>query len=462
LTLAPVRRSDRVLSMLLVLSDMVALPVSFLVTWFTRTVILSSVPGFYQEFRVYTTIIPLVALLWLASFTGAGMYRPRRLTGSLGEVQRLMKALFYLAVSLMAASYLLKQDYSRLMLFMFAGFSLPITALFRRLARKGARRLVRTSEQPRILVVGTGEVAARLVTAMMRLSGKHPEVVGFLSTAGNPPETLYGFPVLGGLDSLGDMVRKLRVDEVFFAAPDLDRSSMLDLISTASDPSVHYSLVTDLFEIATGSTDFDDISRLPIIEIGHSDPGIVHRILKRSMDIIVSLVFIVLLVPLMAAVWVLLRVSRSGSPIFTQTRVGLRGSEFTLFKFRTMRPDAAEYEVAPVSMDDSRITPLGRILRRTSLDELPQLFNVLGGSMSLVGPRPDMPFIVERYTSWQRHRLDVKPGLTGIWQIMGRKELPLHENLEYDFYYIRNQSLMLDFAILFRTAAALLRGRGAY
>jgi lipopolysaccharide/colanic/teichoic acid biosynthesis glycosyltransferase len=142
--------------------------------------------------------------------------------------------------------------------------------------------------------------------------------------------------------------------------------------------------------------------------------------------------------------------------------VGLHGRHFTLLKFRTMKPDSGEYEVAPVSPDDSRITGLGRFLRKTSLDELPQLFNVLSGSMSLVGPRPEMPFIVEGYSDWQRRRLDVKPGLTGLWQIMGRKDLPLHENLEYDFYYIRNQSLMLDFAILIRTFTTVFLGRGAY
>ena len=142
--------------------------------------------------------------------------------------------------------------------------------------------------------------------------------------------------------------------------------------------------------------------------------------------------------------------------------LGLKGRKFTLYKFRTMKPESDEYEVAPVSMNDDRITGLGRFLRRTSLDELPQLFNVLAGQMSLVGPRPEMPFIVEDYGSWQRHRLDVKPGLTGMWQIMGRKELPLHDNLEYDYYYIRNQSLMLDLTILLRTVAVIFKGRGAY
>jgi len=462
MTLAPARRSDRILTMLLVLADLVAVPVSLVITWFVRTFLLSGVSGFYHQFSVYRDVIPLVAALWVVSFAGAGMYRPRRTVGSLPEVQRLMKALLRLAVTMMAASYLLKQDYSRLMLLLFTAFSLPVSLTLRHAAKAVASLLVPINEEPRILLVGTGEVALRLVKAMGRIPGRHPRIVGFLSTLDVAPSEIDGLPVLGCIGLLGDVIRRLEVDEVFFAAPDMDRSAMLDLISEASIPSVHYSLVTDLFEIATGTTDLDDISRLPIIEIGHSDPGILHRVLKRTMDIVASVLLILLLSPVMLVVWLVLVVNRNGSPVFRQTRVGLRGGEFTLYKFRTMRPDAAEYEVAPVSMTDARITPIGRFLRRTSLDELPQLFNVLGGSMSLVGPRPDMPFIVSRYTRWQRHRLDVKPGLTGIWQIMGRKELPLHENLEYDFYYIRNQSLMLDFAILLRTAGALIRGRGAY
>ena len=146
----------------------------------------------------------------------------------------------------------------------------------------------------------------------------------------------------------------------------------------------------------------------------------------------------------------------------TQQRVGRGGRPFTLYKLRTMRADAAPYAVAPRAGDDPRVTRYGRWLRRSSIDELPQLWNVLRGDMSLVGPRPEMPFIAERYDDWQRRRLSVSPGITGLWQILGRKDLPMHENLQYDFYYIRNRSLVLDLSILLRTVGAVLSRRGAF
>jgi len=133
-----------------------------------------------------------------------------------------------------------------------------------------------------------------------------------------------------------------------------------------------------------------------------------------------------------------------------------------MLKFRTMRLDAEPYAHSPEGPRDDRVTPLGRWLRKYSLDELPQLLNVLRGDMSLVGPRPEMPFIVAQYEPWQRRRLDAVPGLTGLWQILGRKDLPLRDNIEYDFYYIRNQSLLLDLAIFLRTIPIVIFGKGAY
>jgi lipopolysaccharide/colanic/teichoic acid biosynthesis glycosyltransferase len=127
-----------------------------------------------------------------------------------------------------------------------------------------------------------------------------------------------------------------------------------------------------------------------------------------------------------------------------------------------MHVEAKQYDIAPTSDFDPRVTPAGRWLRRTSLDELPQLINVLRGEMSLVGPRPEMPFLVAQYEPWQRRRLDVQPGITGLWQVIGRKNLPLHLNMQYDFYYIKNQSFMLDLEILFRTIPAVLKGKGAF
>ncbi|MBU0609988.1 MAG: sugar transferase, partial [Armatimonadetes bacterium] len=175
-----------------------------------------------------------------------------------------------------------------------------------------------------------------------------------------------------------------------------------------------------------------------------------------------ALLLTVLTGPLMLGIAVAIRRQTGAVALFRQRRVGLHGREFTMLKFRTMHSDADAYAPSPDAADDERITSVGRWLRRYSLDELPQLLNVLRGHMSIVGPRPEMPFLVEQYEPWQRRRLEALPGLTGLWQILGRKDLPLRDNLEYDFYYIRNQSLLLDLAILLRTIPIVILGKGAY
>ncbi|MBN2586765.1 MAG: sugar transferase [Candidatus Fermentibacteraceae bacterium] len=461
--LAPARRADRVLMILFMMVDFISIPLVFMMIWVLRTVILvDMLPEFHHGVGLYLTALPVVAVLWVFSFARAGLYVPRRYPGGMGEIQRLLRACATLLISLMAASYLARMEYSRLMLFMFIGAAFPVSALGRFAARKVAKRVAPVREVPRILVVGTGEVASRVVRSLSRLPGRAPEIAGVVSLEEGTGGSFHGIPVVSGLSGLEEMIGKLDIDEVFFASPELDHSSILETISSMECTKIHYRLVTDLFEIALGITDLDDLAKLPIVEIGYGQPGTLHRFTKRFMDAAMSLLLLIVLLPVMALIFIIHLLSGKGSPIFRQKRVGLRGREFTLYKFRTMKPDSDEYEVAPISMDDRRVTRLGHFLRRTSLDELPQLFNVLRGDMSMVGPRPEMPFIAKEYTSWQRHRLDVKPGLTGMWQIMGRKELPLHDNLEYDYYYIRNQSLMLDVTILLRTIAVIFRGRGAY
>ncbi|MCD4701202.1 MAG: sugar transferase [Candidatus Aegiribacteria sp.] len=461
--LAPARRADRILMILLIAADIITIPFVFLLTWVLRTEIFAgNLPDFHHHLILYLTALPVVAILWIFSFARSGLYRPKRYLGNMGELQQILKTFLYLLFALMAVSYLVRTEYSRLILFMFIGISIPVTAFSRHLARKIAQVIAPVREAPSILVVGTGEVAARVINALRRLPGKAPEFAGVVSSAATEKAVFENVEIVSLLDDIVETISRLNVDEVFFAAPELDRSRILEIISLVEDKEVHYRLVTDLFEITLGVTDIDDLAKLPIVEIGYGEQGVLHRITKRFTDVSIASILLLILFPVMSVIYLLQLTRRHGSPIFSQKRVGLRGKEFTLYKFRTMRPEADEYEVAPISIKDSRVTGIGRLLRRTSLDELPQLFNVLRGDMSLVGPRPEMPFIVEKYTSWQRHRLDVKPGLTGMWQIMGRKELPLHDNLEYDYYYIRNQSLMLDFTILLRTIAIIFKGRGAY
>lgn len=179
---------------------------------------------------------------------------------------------------------------------------------------------------------------------------------------------------------------------------------------------------------------------------------------KRVVDIVISSVLIVLLLPLLILITILLRLDSPGPALFVQKRVGRNGELFDMLKFRSMFIHAPKYAKSPTTSNDPRITRVGRVLRRLSLDELPQLFNVLTGAMSLVGPRPEMPFIVETYDARQRSRLKVKPGITGIWQLSADRSFPIHQNIEYDFYYIRNRTLSMDAAILIHTLIFALCG----
>jgi lipopolysaccharide/colanic/teichoic acid biosynthesis glycosyltransferase len=184
-------------------------------------------------------------------------------------------------------------------------------------------------------------------------------------------------------------------------------------------------------------------------------------LLKRGCDVIGALTLLGMLVPLFVAVAILIKLDSPGPVFFRHRRVGKNGNDFMLWKFRSMRADVPEYETSPQSSTDDRLTRIGRFIRRLSIDEMPQLFNVLKGEMSLVGPRPEMPFIVARYHPAHCERLVARPGITGLWQISPARAFPIHENLQYDLHYIHNQNILLDCAIILRTITAVIYGVGA-
>jgi exopolysaccharide biosynthesis polyprenyl glycosylphosphotransferase len=204
------------------------------------------------------------------------------------------------------------------------------------------------------------------------------------------------------------------------------------------------------------------VGNFPVVNLKGEGPGRGYDFFKRAMDLVLASVGIVITVPLWLCVMALIKIDSRGPIFFSQERVGRDGRRFPMLKFRTMFVNAPAYSRSPREEGDDRVTRLGKILRKSSLDELPQLINVLAGDMSIVGPRPEMPFIVEKYKDWEKKRLSVKPGLTGLWQVIGRQELPLEENVQYDFYYIKNRSLVMDISIILRTIPALLSRKGAY
>jgi len=295
----------------------------------------------------------------------------------------------------------------------------------------------------------------------------HPEVgyelVGLVGrTDDPPPRAVNRGPYLGSLDQLDELIREHRIEEVFLADPKIPDDDKLNMVARCDETGVNFKIVSQMFEVTSPQIRLDVLDDLPVIPLESGGLGPVRSALKRLMDVVVAGALFAVTLPfaLLIALWI--RLDSRGPALFAHQRIGLHGKPFLLWKFRTMTIETDPYETAPTDPNDPRVTRAGRWLRRYSLDELPQLWNVLRGEMSMVGPRPEMPQIVERYEPWQRIRLEVKPGVTGLWQIIGRKNLPLELNLEYDLYYIKNQSLLLDAVILLKTIPAVVFGRGAY
>ncbi len=406
---------------------------------------------------VYARALPAILAIWLLTAYYSRLYRPPLATLG-GQIGRIIRGTALATLFLAAASFLSHFDYSRAMLLMFWAYLTIFVSLARGALAAVLRHSLARARPVRAVIVGTGDLARLVAEKLARAPAPGYECLGFVAADGDASGD-----VLGRLDDLPDLVQAYEIEEVFVAVPGLDADRIMPVIDRCDDLPVTFYLVAGPLQAIAGVANLADLSELPVIELpGRSQPGLGYRIAKRIMDLVIASALLVLLAPLMLVIAWLIRRQTGASALFVQERIGYRGRPFKMYKFRTMRPDTDPYAEAPRSLDDPRITPIGRWLRRYSLDELPQLINVLKGDMSLVGPRPEMPFLVERYKPWQRRRLEAKPGMTGLWQIMGRKDLPLVENIEYDFYYLRHQSLLLDIEILLRTIPAVLSARGAY
>jgi exopolysaccharide biosynthesis polyprenyl glycosylphosphotransferase len=277
-------------------------------------------------------------------------------------------------------------------------------------------------------------------------------------------------PLLGDMESLGVVLSAHEIDRVIIAPGTSDSEEMLHAIRLAKALGAKVTLLPRLFEVVGSSVEFDDVDGATLLAVRRH--GLTHssRMLKRGMDVAGSLVCLMTLAPLFAVFAAVIRLTSSGPVFFRQPRIGERGEQFEILKFRTMYEgsDALKDDLRGLNEvdglfkipDDPRVTTVGRFLRRSSLDELPQLINVLRGKMSLVGPRPLVPDEDRRVEGWHRRRLIVKPGMTGIWQILGSARIPLHEMVKIDYLYGANWSVWLDIKVMLRTVPYVLLRRG--
>ncbi|MBM3986562.1 MAG: sugar transferase [Planctomycetes bacterium] len=314
-----------------------------------------------------------------------------------------------------------------------------------------------------VLIFGTGDTARRLQKKFVLVPTLGLNLLGFVSARRDEVGSrIDRFEVLGVAEELEFLIRRHKISEVFVAIPEADERELMSLIETLEREDVVYHIVPRFHHIFSHRVRIETLDSIPLVTRPDRKPSFLQSTAKRTLDLFVALTALAFAAPLFIATAILIRRESPGPVFFRQKRVGKDGAQFEMLKFRTMHVEQGGDAPKPKSPHDPRLTAIGRWLRRYSLDELPQLINVLTGEMSIVGPRPEMAFIVERYGPLERERLRVKPGLTGLWQISYARGEAIHENMEYDIYYIEHQSFLLDVVIIALTGFAVVKGTGAY
>ena len=414
----------------------------------------------------------IFAVVWVAILWVSGLYRLDVRWKVSTEIHDIARATVLVIALTLSTLFLLKQtDVSRLFLTMLFVIQPTVTLVSRLLVRAAFTWNRAQGRDPRyMLVVGTGQLAQDFADRVETHAGLGLRIVGHLS-APQEPDPVVSRPILGTINELHDVFREQVVDEVAVCLPPAASRLLEPIASVAAGEGKTVRIAVDpIEELLPGAVqeEFDGIIVRSLVNDGQREVGL---IVKRAIDVVGATVGLVVLSPLLVFAALATRL-RDGSPVlFRQERVGLNGRPFTMLKFRTMVVGAEELldEVRHMNerngaafkaTNDPRITPIGGFLRRTSIDELPQLWNVLVGSMSLVGPRPPLPDEVAEYDVWHRRRLSMKPGITGLWQVEARHEPDFDRWVEHDLIYIDGWSIWLDFKIMARTVPALLAQGG--
>jgi exopolysaccharide biosynthesis polyprenyl glycosylphosphotransferase len=424
----------------------------------------------------YLVLLFLSAPIWCVSLYWNGIYRNLRTRRLFEVVLVISKSALFALVGFGTLIFLLKMEsISRLFIVIFIGLSflfimiekIMIVLIMRYLRRKGR-------DVHRILMVGKGKRAIH----MIRKIKDHPEwglqILGAIDDEpGKGPTRFAGVPFMGYLNDLEMILKNEAIDEVMFILPRSRLNFIEKAVQVCETVGIKATVAMDLFDLKLAKCRNRELGGVPFVSFETTVANEAQLLFKRIMDILISGVGIVVGLPIFIIIGVLIKVSSRGPVLFKQTRAGLNGREFVLFKFRTMY-EGADLERADMAKlnemegpvfkikRDPRINGVGRVLRKFSLDELPQLFNVIAGHMSLIGPRAMATYEVEKIKPWQRRRLSMRPGLTGLWQISGRSTVDFDRWMELDLQYLDNWSIGLDIKILIKTIPVVFFGIGAY
>nr|WP_240779300.1 sugar transferase [Nonomuraea zeae] len=421
----------------------------------------------------YLLVSLALPVVWCCAVALSRAYEPRMLGVGSEEFRRVVQAGVSLTAGTAIGSYVTKTDVAR----GYVVLALPLVTLLTLILRYALRRSLHRRRAAghcmrKVVAVGHAASVAELVQLFRKERHHGMDVVAACLPGGTPGELVAEVPVGGDLSDVPIVVDQVRADTVaVLACPEMDGQALRRLAWRLERTHTELVVAPALMDVAGPRTMIRPVAGLPLLHVEHPELAGARQLVKNVFDRLVAVLLLVLLSPVLAALAVAVRVTSPGPALFRQTRVGRDGRLFTIVKFRTMRRGSEQQKITLVSerdgllfkiRNDPRVTPLGMLMRRHSLDELPQLINVIRGHMSLVGPRPPLPEEVARYGDDVRRRLLVRPGLTGLWQVSGRSDLSWEESVRLDLRYVENWSLTLDLQILWKTWSAVARGQGAY
>jgi len=429
---------------------------------FVKTVDSVSVPA---------QLLVFFPIIWVVIFSALSIYDGRKFLRAADELAALTLSTFIASISTAGILYFSFREVSRATFIVFVMSMFLTSLLWRVLARIYFRTRPKTSAiSRRLLVVGVGPLGQSVGKQIQTALSDKLILVGFLDDG-------YGGQTdvspLGKIEGLKTLIGEHQVTDIVIALPYSAYHKMSEIVLYLEDIPVGVWVALGFFDLALYRTDIEDFAGIPMLDLRASAIDDYQRMIKRAFDLFFGFLALTLALPLLALSALMVFLEDGAPVLFRQKRVGENGRLFEMLKFRTMVKNAEQLQgqverrdvngnLIHKTKDDPRVTRVGRLLRRFSLDELPQLFNILAGTMSLVGPRPEMPYLVEKYQPWQRKRFAIPPGLTGWWQVSGRSDKPMHLHTEDDLYYIQNYSIWMDIQILVRTAWVVIFGKGAY
>jgi exopolysaccharide biosynthesis polyprenyl glycosylphosphotransferase len=470
-----IRHRTTAYKLVLFLGDIGATTIAFLLAYFLRGAIPQLADRELFAFSWYTELSLIIFPVLGLSFFFMRLYDFWRGIGFWKEWWKVFQALLISFLILGFFIFFGKYQFvSRIFLFLFLIFSALFIPLLRLLIRRSILSLNRQNGSHRIyMIVGTGENALNISRKIERHGDIGLKIIGFLSLNEEvPSRNLDGYQILGGPQDLAALLESWIVDEVIFAISQEELKDMGDLFLLCEERGITVRVVLDFFPHNIARTHLEELDGIPLLTFSTTPKNEFILMFRRTLDFIGSLILILGLLPVFLLIIFMIRLDSHGPALYKQIRCGMNGRKFWFYKFRSMvegaenmKENLASHNImnGPVFKmeNDPRITPVGRFLRKTSLDELPQLFNVLRGDMSFVGPRPLPQEEVAQFKGWQRRRLSMKPGITGLWQVSGRNLIDFNEWMKLDLEYIDNWSLWLDFKILLRTIPAIFMGKGA-